>query len=167
MKKSNLLFTAAAIGGALISYCQHRKENQNISDDDSVENCEIASRNLVPISSLLSKQQNLELISRKALRTWFLKVTDSQIVDKKMLIAVMRKDVMDMLGYEIDISLDTDNYLLLEIWDEKSQKPVEASLVNFIEIESSLKTLLDKGNGIIRVKGETKAEAEENADGNF
>lgn len=152
-KKSKVFMAAAVIGAAAAACGQDRREKGSLSDDESVDTQETDIQRLIPISSLAADQQNIERVSREAIRTKFLQITNSQTAGKKMILAVVREDVLSVLGYKMDTALDSAHYLFWEIRDAKSGQSVKEGLINFVEMESGLKELLDEGRGIIRIDG--------------
>lgn len=154
MKKAEKgLLAAAAATGAALAYYMHKKEKKATDGGEIEIPSKTPIHHACPVSALLENQINLDLVSSERLRSWFVEKTDSQTAGKTMIVAAMYDHVIASLGYELDIKLDRDHYLLLQIRDIDSQDYLKECVVNFTEMSAELKKILDGGNGIFKVNG--------------
>lgn len=152
MRKKSLLYAAVAVGAGLAIYTAFREKEPKEPEFQKTEKTPVLS----PISSLISRQKNLDKLDRAAIRKWFLDETGGDTGGKTFLIMRLSEPALKCVGYYLDMSLDQTHYLLGIILDNNSSQQLTCSLVNFSEIETALHDLLETGDGIIKVLGERR-----------
>lgn len=150
MSKKGLFGAAIALGAGAAIYATIREK------ETRPQRSEKASPALSPISSLVSRQKNLDKMDRAAIRKWFLDETGGNTGGKTLLIMKLSETAVNGVGYYLDTPLEQAYYLLGIILDNSSSQQLTHSLFNFSEIEPALHELLEKGDGIIKVSGGRK-----------
>lgn len=154
MSKKGLFGAAIALGAGAAIYATLREK------ETRPQRPEKASPALSPISSLVSRQKNLDKIDCAAIRKWFLDETGGNTGGKTLLIMKLSETALNGVGYYLDTPLDQAYYLLGIISDNNSSQQLTHSLFNFSEIEPALHDLLEKGHGIIKVSGNRRGTAD-------
>ena len=105
------------------------------------------------ISELVACQKNLDSLDRKTLLDWFADETEGNPGGKSLLLLELSDSALESIGYQMDTPLDREHYLLGLIHDDRSSRQLTISLFNFTEMEPSLREMLHKADGVLRVSG--------------
>ena len=124
------------------------------SCSDNGRNLQEQRKNLKPLSLLVANQINAETLTSDVLQKWFVDTTSGRTAGKEMIVALLKDEFLEALGYYIDVAIDRDHYALCKILNQAENDDTGAVLINFGKIAQNLQELLDSGNGMIKVTGD-------------
>lgn len=124
------------------------------SCSDNGRNLQEQRKSLKPLSLLVANQINTETLTADILQKWFVDTVSDRTAGKEMVVALLKDEFLEALGYYIDVAIDRDHYALCKILNQAENDDPGAVLVNFRKIAQNVQELLDSGNGMIKVTGD-------------
>lgn len=149
MKTETIIKAGVAIGVVAGAWMAFRP-----SCSDNGRNLQEQRKNLKPLSLLVANQINTETLTAEILQKWFVDTVYDRTAGKEMIVALLKDEFLEALGYYIDVAIDRNHYALCKILNQAENDDTGAVLINFGKIAQNLQELLDSGNGMIKVTGD-------------
>lgn len=149
MKTETIIKAGVAIGVVAGAWMAFRP-----SCSDNGRNLQEQRKNLKPLSLLVANQINTETLTAEILQKWFVDTVYDRTAGKEMIVALLKDEFLEALGYYIDVAIDRDHYALCKILNQAENDDTGVVLINFGKIAQNLQELLDSGNGMIKVTGD-------------
>ena len=154
MKKNTIIKASLTAGVAVGAWLAFRP---SCSEDESAEvNPQKQDISLKPISLLMESQINVEVLTGEIIRKCFLDTVTDETVGKEMVVVLLKNELLESFGYYVDVDVDRGHYVLCKILNQIEHNDERGELlINFGKITQDLQGFLEKGNGMIRVMGDS------------
>ncbi|MBU3178384.1 hypothetical protein KPL47_18835 [Clostridium estertheticum] len=136
-----VMVVTVGIGAGILILKAISKESKSKSKNVEME--------LEDFIGLLKEHLVVENLSGDELSKWFRENEILAAEDINKIIAYPTKEVLNGLGYQFNDELDTNKSIIQVFYNTKNEKILKLRFISFAEIDSKLKSMLEKDGMIV------------------